>query len=59
LKWPEEDNARDMNNSGCTTVPLRVDYQQGCLKEFVDKAEGTEDNFESWEELLEKLCYQQ
>ena len=24
----EEDNTRDMNNSGCTTVPLGVDYQQ-------------------------------
>jgi len=49
-----------MNNSGCTTVPLGVDYRQvECLKEVVDNAVGTEGNFESREKLPEKLCHQQ
>jgi len=56
----EENNTQGTNYySGCTTVTLGVDYQQDCSKEFVDKVVGTEDNFESQEELLEKLRHQQ
>jgi len=49
----------DIRDCSTTTLPV-VDYHQhASLKTVADKGVGTEDNFESREELLEKLRHQQ
>ena len=54
---PEEDIS---SIPGCSTTLSDIDcHQHTSSNKFVDKAVSTEDNFESWEELLEQICHQQ